>query len=89
MAKAATKQIPSEESFYRDLKELRTKYPMCYIEAWTPEDFDMERGEGDSTNWGQRIWTRVASRLSHEFDAERGTNWARVEEMVGRFETGR
>lgn len=77
----------ASKSFYKDLKAFRASYPMCYIEAWTPEDFDLDKdGEPkDDTDWKSRLWTRIASRLSHEFDASVGTNWARVGEITKRL----
>lgn len=77
----------ADKTFYDDLKELRAKYPMCYLEAWTPEDFDLdENGEPkDEVDWKSRVWKRVAARLGHEFDASVGTNWERVGEVTKRI----
>ena len=27
----------SMKDFYKDLRKFQMKYPMCYVEAWTPE----------------------------------------------------
>lgn len=83
-----SKEVPDPSAtFYRELKEFRARYPMCYLEAWTPEDFDLdENGEPkDDVDWGARKWKRVASRLGHEFDAGVGTNWDRVGEVSKRL----
>ena len=57
--------------FQSDLAKLREKYPMCYIEAWTPDDFN--------TDWASYESESIANVLSHRFDAEYGTSWMSVE----------
>jgi len=85
--KPVTVETGGRDTFYDDLKKFRAKYPMCYIEAWTPEDFDRDEngGEVENSNWELRLWNRIAARLGFEFDAEVGTNWTRVEEVVRRL----
>ena len=55
------------DSFLQDLVDLREKYPMVYIEAWTPVDFDVD--------WNSEQAEHMASRLYDRFDANYGTNW--------------
>lgn len=74
-----------ENNFYDDLNEFREKYPSCYIEAWTPEDFvsvinkDKEIKQ-EEIDWNE--WTDVADRLYDTFDANHGTNWHKVFHIV-------
>lgn len=74
-------------TFYGALKELKSRYPMCYLEAWTPEDFCLDENNEakDDIDWSERRWKRMASRLGHEFDASIGTNWDRVGEVFRRL----
>lgn len=84
-------QADPSSTFYAEFKEFRTKYPMCYLEAWTPEDFDVD-GNGEpkeEVDWNERRWRRIAARLGHEFDASIGTNWDRVGEVAQRLSGGR
>lgn len=72
------------QKFYDDLRKFQAKYPMCYIEAWTPEDYVSAANQGnedeDSTpvDWNDPDHEAVADRLSRHFDANIGTNWDRV-----------
>jgi hypothetical protein len=77
----------SKDTFHDDLKAFRARYPMCYVEAWTPDDFDRDDdgGERENVDWGTRLWKRVAARLDFEFDAEVGTHWGRVDALVSRL----
>ena len=36
--------------FFRELNALKDKYPMCYVEAWTPDDFEVTLGSTKLTN---------------------------------------
>ena len=72
------------QSFYTELDALRKKYPMCYIEAWTPDDFvcnaatgkdDEEDGEASAADWEDPAHVGVAENLYDSFDANLGTNW--------------
>jgi len=36
--------------FFQELNALRTKFPMCYIESWTPDDFEVALGKTKLTN---------------------------------------
>jgi hypothetical protein len=71
--------------FYEDLVKFQEKYPMCYIEAWTPEDFAFMKSKIDKTekyelNWN--TWNFVAEKLYETFDANQGTNWHKVFHIV-------
>ena len=62
---------PLQQEIFREaLDKLRKKFPMCYIEAWTPEDFQTEWNSDDSL--------RVAGALEDGFDANIGTHWDRI-----------
>lgn len=47
-------QTPTSKSvateFFKELDALRNKYPMCYVEAWTPDDFEVSLGSIKLTN---------------------------------------
>jgi hypothetical protein len=67
--------------FYDDLAELQNKYPSCYIEAWTPEDFvKIIKKEESEINWNDYI--PVAQKLYDTFDGNQGTNWHKVFHIV-------
>jgi hypothetical protein len=67
-------------TFHDDLRALRAKYPMVYLEAWTPEDFGVHDGDGDPepVDWNHPFHEITADNLRRHFDAEYGTNWERV-----------
>jgi hypothetical protein len=66
------KDEASEAKFLKDLGKLRKKYPMVYLEAWTPLDF--------RTPWDSEQSLSVAETLYDAFDANLGTNWDLIEE---------
>lgn len=69
------------DEFYNDLAELQNKYPSCYIEAWTPEDFvKIIKKEECDTDWNK--WIPVAQKLYDTFDGNQGTNWHKVFHIV-------
>lgn len=74
-----------ETTFYKDLDKLREKYPMCYIEAWTPEDFvrsldgEDEEYEDTKLNWNDPNYISISNELYDGFDANYGTNWTRIQ----------
>ena len=76
-------------SFFEDLETLRRKWPMVYVEAWTPDDFDdavsMVSGEGEAVpaDWGDPKHLETARLLDKRFDAEAGTFWERVADCAG------
>jgi len=85
----------TKNSFYDDLREFKGKYPECYIECWTPEDYssikhDLENeneNENENidypeTNWSDELWINVSNKLEHDFDANNGTNWDRLKYVI-------
>jgi hypothetical protein len=75
------------QKFYEDLRKFQAKYPMCYLEAWTPEDFNYasalaefpdEGFDESAVDWNDPDHEAVADRLSRHFDANIGTSWGRV-----------
>lgn len=68
-------------TFHDDLQALREKYPMTYIEAWTPDDFVFDP-DSDTTpapvDWNHPFHEITADNLRRHFDAEIGTNWDRI-----------
>ena len=70
--------------FYKDLKALQSKYPMCYIEAWTPEDYDSVDADYDDdkeieeADWNDQDHIGTTNALYDSFDANIGTNWDRI-----------
>lgn len=70
-----------EAAFFLDLEALKDKYPMCYIESWTPGDFDSIVKKA-SSSWLRTKHVETANKLGHNFDAGLGTNWDRVFEAA-------
>jgi hypothetical protein len=74
------------KNFYKDLKDLQAKYPMCYIEAWTPEDYDSVDADYDDdekeveSDWKDQDHIGTTNSLYNSFDANYGTNWDRIRE---------
>lgn len=69
--------------FYSDLRAFREKYPMVYLEAWTPDDFLFYEGDTDGAppvDWNHPFHEITADNLRRHFDAEIGTNWLRIRE---------
>ena len=78
------------KEFYKELKELQDKYPMCYVEAWTPEDYisanvDYDNDEDpEEADWEDEQHLSTATSLYKYFDANYGTNWERIRECVSK-----
>jgi hypothetical protein len=76
------------KEFYQDLKALQEKYPMCYVEAWTPEDYvstDVDYDEDsdpEETDWNELKHVLTTNSLYNNFDANYGTNWDRIRGSV-------
>jgi len=68
---ATVKDTKCEAKFLKDLEKFRKKYPMAYIEAWNPTDFQMP--------WNSNDAMCVAETLYDNFDANQGTNWYAIE----------
>jgi hypothetical protein len=69
-------------TFHNDIQALRAKYPMVYLEAWTPDDFVVDE-DGNSpapVDWNHPFHEITADNLHRHFDAEIGTNWDRIKE---------
>jgi hypothetical protein len=68
------------ETFHDDFQALRAKYPMVYLEAWTPDDFvvDEDGNSPDTVDWNHPLHETTADNLHRHFDANYGTNWDRV-----------
>ena len=75
----------NNKDFQKDLAALRQKYPMCYVEAWTPEDFCSEAVTGKEClvfDWYDPAHELTAEILYESFDANLGTCWASVEDAL-------
>ncbi len=72
------KGFGSKPNFLEDLFALQQRYPECYIEAWTPEDYE--------TKAGRQLTIReamiVSNYLYNYMDANEGTSWKTIEEYV-------
>ena len=61
--------IPNEKNFLEELEEFRNRWPMVYVEAWNPEDFE------PGSLWEKPGHVEIAERLYENHDAGTGTNW--------------
>lgn len=68
----------SSQAFLSELFALQQKYPECYIEVWTPEDY-CAKAPRDLTIRESMI---VSNYLYNYVDANEGTTWKKVEEFV-------
>ena len=59
------------EDFGVELARLRDRFPMCYVEAWQPDDFALE--------WDDPLAVNIAATLARTFDANCGTNWDTID----------
>lgn len=65
--------------FMSELFALQEKYPECYVEAWTPEDYNAKTKRSLTT----REAMIVSSYLYNHYDANNeGTTWNKVEGIV-------
>jgi len=67
-----------KQDFLVDLFALQQKYPECYLEAWTPEDY-CAKAPRDLTIREAMI---VSNYLYNYVDANLGTTWNKVENFV-------
>lgn len=67
-----------KQDFLTDLFALQQKYPECYLEAWTPEDY-CAKSSRDLTIRESMI---VSNYLYNYVDANQGTTWNKVEKYV-------
>ena len=87
MKAAMSKQTDPAVTFHDDFQALRKKYPMVYLEAWTPDDFvfdpDKDDDDDDTTpapvDWSHPFHEITADNLHRHFDATIGTNWDRIQ----------
>jgi hypothetical protein len=73
------------KKFFRSLVKLKKKYPMVYVEVWTPEDFDSEMGREfnkPTTDWNDKKWVEVSESLDDQFDANHGTSWFLISDTL-------
>lgn len=69
---------PRTVSFLTDLFALQQKYPECYVEAWTADDYQttvpisMTKGQSEI----------VSNMLYNTCDANKGTTWKKVRGCV-------
>jgi len=69
-----------QSGFFEELKALRAKYPMVYLEVWTPQDFDSVLQDEDEkdADWTDPVHVNTAGMLEHHCDPSIGTNWDRI-----------
>jgi hypothetical protein len=68
----------SSQAFLSELFALQQKYPECYIEVWTPEDY-CAKAPRDLTIRESMI---VSNYLYNYVDANEGTTWNKIEKYV-------
>lgn len=67
-----------KQDFLTDLFALQQKYPECYLEAWTPEDYCAKSSR--NLTIGEAMI--VSNYLYNYVDANQGTTWNKVEKYV-------
>ena len=67
-----------KQDFLTELFALQQKYPECYLEVWTPEDY-CAKAQRDLTTREAMI---VSNYLYNYVDANEGTTWKKVEHYV-------
>jgi hypothetical protein len=74
-----TLQLSKE--YRKDLAALRERYPMCYLESWTPDEFDAvaEREDSVLADWFDPKHLQTAENLLRSFDPMEGTNWETID----------
>ncbi len=85
---------PINQQFQDDLEALKVKYPMCYIEAWTPDDYvsAVEHGTKEQkeafseqlqgADWTDERYVDTTISLARGLDANHGTNWERLRDCL-------
>jgi hypothetical protein len=72
--------IQLRKQYIKDLIAFRERYPMCYIESWTPDEWQEFIGEEDTIpDWTARRHTDVVRELYGGFDPMYGTNWETID----------
>ncbi len=72
------KGFGSKRNFLDDLFALQQNYPECYIEAWTPEDYEAKSNRPLT----MRESMIVSNYLYNYVDANKGTTWKKIEKYV-------
>jgi len=72
------KGFGSKPNFLHDLFDLQQKYPECYIEAWTPEDYETKANKPLTI----RESMVVSNYLYNYCDANEGTTWDKIDFYV-------
>ena len=72
------KGFGSKPDFLKELFDLQQRYPECYIEAWTPEDYEAKAGRQLTV----REAMIVSNYLYNYVDANAGTTWDKIEKYV-------
>lgn len=71
--------MKTSDAFVADLCAFRQKYPMVYIEAWTPTDFELSVAligdPEDIEEWDCPKHLLIVDFINKNFSASRGTNW--------------
>jgi len=68
----------SKPYFLDALFTLQQNYPECYIEAWTPEDYEAKVNRPMTMHESKT----VSNYLYNYVDANEGTTWNKVENFV-------
>lgn len=70
--------------FYKDLHALQDKYPMCTIDAWTPDDYEFALAQEDDSDaelddiesdWDNERYVWATQMINKRKDANSGINW--------------
>lgn len=69
---------PQTVNFLTDLFALQQKYPECYVEAWTADDY--QTTIKDKLTKGQN--EIITNMLYNTCDANKGTTWKKVRACV-------
>jgi hypothetical protein len=78
----------ARDEFMRDLKRLRSDYPMVHIRAWTPDDFHNtengpdELGRRGEADWREPIHCSTAAELSKVMDEGASGQWMAIRRAV-------
>jgi hypothetical protein len=69
--------------FFKDLKALQAKYPMCFIDAWTPDDYEFALAMNEepdaeleeNANWSDDRYAWATFMIHKRKDANNGIDW--------------
>lgn len=61
------------DNFYNKLFALQKEFPMCFISAWTPEDYKV--------GWKSKEAIAISDKLGRSFDANLGINWDTIQSV--------